>query len=95
MFLANELESYYLILRNLPGTWDWSFLILCVGLHCGSVVKNPPANAGDIRDEGSILDQEDPLEKEMATHANIVAWEIPRTEEYGELQPRRSQKSWT
>ena len=41
------------------------------------------------------LGQENPLEKEMATHANIVAWEIPRTEEYGELQPRRSQKSWT
>ena len=59
------------------------------------MVKNPPANAGDIRDEGSILDQEDPLEKEMATHAIIVAWEIPQIEEYGELQPRRSQKSWT
>ena len=59
------------------------------------MVKNPPANAGDIRDEGSILDQEDPLEKEMASHAIIVAWEIPQIEEYGELQPRRSQKSWT
>ena len=94
-FLANELESYYLILQNLPGTWDWSFLILCIGLRCGSVVKNPPANTGDIRDEGSILDQEDPLEKEMATNANIVAWEIPQIEEYGKLQPRRFQKSWT
>ena len=59
------------------------------------MVKNPPANAGDIRDEGSILDQENPLEKEMATHAIIVALEIPQIEEYGELQPRRSQKSWT
>ena len=77
IFLANELESYYLILQNLPGTWNWSFLILCIGLPCGSVAKNPPTNTGDVRDEGSILDQEDPLEKEMATHANIVAWEIP------------------
>ena len=25
---------------------------------------------------------EDPLEKEIATHSNILAWEIPRTEEY-------------
>ena len=32
------------------------------------------------------LDQEDPLEKGMATHASILAWRIPRTEEPGELQ---------
>ena len=32
------------------------------------------------------LGQEDPLEKEMATHSSILAWRIPRTEEPGELQ---------
>ena len=32
------------------------------------------------------LDQEDPLEKEMATHSSIFAWEIPSTEEPGGLQ---------
>ena len=32
------------------------------------------------------LGQEDPLEKEMATHSSIFVWEIPRTEEAGELQ---------
>ena len=32
------------------------------------------------------LDQEDPLEKEMATHSSILAWEIPQTEEPGGLQ---------
>ena len=32
------------------------------------------------------LSREDPLEKEMATHSNILAWEIPRTEESGGLQ---------
>ena len=31
------------------------------------------------------LSQEDPLEKEMVTHSNILAWEIPRTEEPGRL----------
>ena len=31
------------------------------------------------------LGQEDPLEKEMATHSSILAWEIPRTEEPGRL----------
>ena len=32
------------------------------------------------------FDQEDPLEKEMATHSSVLAWEIPRTEEPGGLQ---------
>ena len=32
------------------------------------------------------LGQEDPLEKEMATHSSILAWEIPRTDDPGELQ---------
>ena len=32
------------------------------------------------------LDQEDPLEKEMATHSSILAWKIPLTEEPGRLQ---------
>jgi len=31
------------------------------------------------------LSQEDPLEKEMAPHSNILAWKIPRTEEPGRL----------
>ena len=38
---------------------------------------------------------EDLLEKEMATHSSILAWEIPRTEEPGGLQSMGSQKSQT
>ena len=38
------------------------------------------------------LGQEDPLEKEMATHSSILAWEIPCTEEPHELQAMGSQK---
>ena len=41
------------------------------------------------------LDQEDPLEKEMAIRSSILAWEIPWTEEPGGLQSMRSQKSQT
>ena len=37
------------------------------------------------------LSQEDPLDKEMATHSSILAWEIPWTEEPGGLQSMRSQ----
>ena len=33
-----------------------------------------------------------PLDKEMATHSSILAWEIPRTEEPGGLQSKRLQR---
>ena len=38
------------------------------------------------------LGQEDPLEKEMATHSSILAWEISWTEEVGGLQSMMSQE---
>ena len=51
------------------------------------VLKNPPANAGDIRERGSIIwVRKIPLGQEMATHSNILAWRIPWTEEPGGLQ---------
>ena len=40
------------------------------------MVKKPPVNAGDIRDVGS-LDQENPLGKGMTTHSSILACRIP------------------
>ena len=39
-----------------------------------------------------FLGQEDPLEKEIATHSSILAWKTPWTEEPGGLQPKGSQK---
>ena len=38
------------------------------------------------------LGQEDPLEKEMATHSSVLAWRIPWTEEPGGLQSMGSQR---
>ena len=52
------------------------------GFPGGSVLKNLPATQ-EIWVQ--CLDQEDPLEKEMATHFSILAWEIPWTEEPGRL----------
>ena len=52
------------------------------------VVKNPAANAGNIRDAGSVLGQEDSVEKETATPSSVLAWRIPWTEEPGGLQSR-------
>ena len=53
-----------------------------MGFPRGSVVKNPPANAGD---RVQSLSREDPLEKEMASDSSILAWEIPWTREPGGL----------
>ena len=38
------------------------------------MVKNPPANAEDARNVGSILGSGRSLEEEMATHSSILAW---------------------
>ena len=64
-------------------------LMLLRGFPGGSVVKNSPAmQETQVRSPG----QEDPLEKEMATHASTLAWRIPRTEESGRLQSMGSQR---
>ena len=49
-----------------------------LGFPGGSVVKNPPANE---ETQVGTLGKEDSLEKEMATHFSILAWEISWTEE--------------
>ena len=54
--------------------------------------KESACNAGDA---GSIPGLEDLLEKEMATHCSILAWEIPWTEDPRRVQSVGLQKSWT
>ena len=56
------------------------------------MAKNLPAHAGDM---GLIPGEGRSLEKEMATHSSILAWEIPWTEEPGRLQSLGLQKSKT
>ena len=67
------------------------FQSVCVGMgiSSGSVVKNPPANDGDLV---RSLGWEDPMKKEMATHSSLLAWEIPWTEKPGRLQSIGSQR---
>ena len=52
------------------------------------LVKNLPANAGDLRDSGG----KDPLEEDMATHYSILAWRIQWTEEHGRILSMESQR---
>ena len=56
------------------------------------VLKNPPANKGDVRDVGSIHGWKDPLEDDMATDSSILAWRIPWIEEPGGLEFIGSQR---
>ena len=53
------------------------------------ITENPPAVQETwVR----AMDWEDPLEKGMATHSSILAWDIPWTEEPGRLQSMGSQE---
>ena len=63
-----------------------------MGILGDSMVKNLPA-----KQETGVpsLGWDNPLEKEMASHSSILAWEILWTKEHGRLQSKRSQKSWT
>ena len=71
---------------HLPG--DNNFWILA-SFIAQSVKNLPVMQEAWVRFPG----QEDPLEKEMATHSSTLAWEIPRIEEPGRLQSMRSQES--
>ena len=55
-------------------------------------VKNLPAMQETLEMWVQSLGWEDPLEEEMATHSNILAWEIPWTEEPGRLWSTGSQR---
>ena len=63
-----------------------------MGFSGGSVVNNP---SGMQETWVQSLGWKDSLEKEMATHSSILAWEIPWTEEPGGLQSMGLQKSQT
>ena len=57
----------------------------------GTVVKNPPARAGDAEVRVPSLRWKDPLEEGVATHSSFLAWRIPWTEEPGGIQSTGSQ----
>ena len=76
---SQTLEKIQLKLNNFYPV-PWASLVV-------EMVKNLPANAGDIRDAGLIPGSgRFPLEKKMTTHSSILAWRIPGTEEPGKLQ---------
>ena len=87
LYIAKGLiKNYSLIhLKTCSSLYDDEHL----GSPGGSVVVNPPT-----KQETRVLSLgwEDPLEKDVATHSNILAWRIPWTEEPGGLQSMGSQR---
>ena len=63
------------------GREDRGLMMLWLNIWVAQSVKNLPAVQTRVR----FLGQEDPLEKEMANHSSILAWNITWTEEPGRL----------
>ena len=72
---------------NLGLIYKYTSLLPCGASQVVPVVKNLPANAGDIRDTGWYLGREDPLDEGTTTHFSILAWRSPWTKGPGSLQP--------
>ena len=91
--MSSSLPPHGLQPTRLLCPWNSPGKNIGVGCHfLLQVLKNTLTNAGDLRDAGSILGREDPLEESMATHSSILAWKIPWTEETDELRSIVSQR---
>ena len=64
-----QLRNNYGLVGFIPLSDSWASQVALA-------VKNPPANAGDIKDSDSIPGLEDLLEEGMATQSSILAWRI-------------------
>ena len=89
-----SLEKMSILLKNLTASLNsiieqhlLTKLITWTSLVAQTVKRLPTVRETWVRS----LDQEDPLEKEMATHSSTLAWDIPWTEEHGRLQSMGSQ----
>ena len=72
--------------------WFETLLDILKGFPAGSVVKNLPANTGDIETQVVSLGQETTLGEGMAIHSSILAGRIGWTEEPGGLQSMGSKR---
>ena len=99
MVLVNDsLYNHSYILRIISRNYTVSLLInptknvkislsyIVTGFPIGQWIKNPPTMQQTQETRVRSLGWEDPLEKEMATHSSILAWEISWTEEPSGLQ---------
>ena len=88
----NLLEPFTELKETL--TYVYQFIKDIVKDEQASIVAQSVKNLPEVQEtQVQPLGGEDPLEKEMAKHSNILAWEIPWTEAPGKLQSVGSQKS--
>ena len=73
-----------------PALYYLIHALVYMGFPGGSDGKESACNVQETQIQS--LDQEDPLEKEMATHFSTLAWKIPWMEETGGLQSTGSQR---
>ena len=93
---------FEMVLNALHNAYSWNFADHGVsqkltvphvgGLSGGAVVKNPPANAGDIRHVGLIPGLGRSPAGGHAVHSSILAWRIPWTEEPDGLESMGSHR---
>ena len=83
LYLSGQKQIILGIFRNTAGMLIYISIVLLWASLVAQRLKHLPAMQETwVRSLG----QEDPLEKEMATHSSILAWRIPWTEEPGGLQ---------
>ena len=82
---------FHMWISSCPGTICWR-LFFPRASQVLLVVRNPPANSGDVETQVQFLGQEDALEEGMATHSTALAWRTSWTEEPEELQSMGSQR---
>jgi len=99
LFSITIIHSKYLWIQkhNVATTWVSPTLselrLLCIAHHWDSLVAQMVKILPAMQEtQVQSLGQEDPLEKEMATHSSILAWEIPWMEETGGLSSMGSQR---
>ena len=83
--------AVYWRLWSLPFIWLF-FTPVTLASLVAQRLKHLPASACNTETWVRSLGQEDPLEKETATHSSTLAWRIPWTEEPGGLQSTGSQR---
>ena len=90
-FVFSGLHKFTTCLKDIKMSFGHFFeAYVFMGLLVAQLVKNLPAvQETQVRSLG----QEDPLEKEMATHSNLLAWKTPWAEEPGGLPSMGSQES--
>ena len=101
--VSQKKKNKYRMLMHMHGIYndhtDESICRAACASYMELLIKNLPANAGDVKDMGLILGLErsrdassslvweDPLQEGMVTPSSILAWIISWTEELGRLHP--------